>query len=88
MMDTKINRLIKESGLKKEYIAFKVEVSIYTLRNWRLGASYPNINQANKLKEVLKLDSILKVNQNSRGSGHENSRPQDKKINLYHPLCL
>ena len=57
-METKINKLIKESGLKKEYIAFKVDVSIYTLANWRKGKSYPNIHQANKLKEILKLNHI------------------------------
>ena len=32
-------------------------------------------------------DKVLKVNQNSRAGGHENSRPQDKKIIPYHPLC-
>lgn len=34
------------------------------------------------------LDLALKVNQNSRGSGHENSRPQDKKITPYRLLSI
>lgn len=37
---------------------------------------------------TLNEDKGLKVNQNSRVSGHENSRPQDKKITPYHLLCL
>jgi hypothetical protein len=40
-----------------------------------------------EVKENGPMVLILKVNQNSTACGHENSRPQHKKIALYHPLC-
>jgi DNA-binding XRE family transcriptional regulator len=57
-METKLNRLIKESGKKKEYIAWKVGVSIYTLTNWCRGTTYPNLRDAYMLKQVLNIKSI------------------------------
>lgn len=55
---TKLNELIKESGLKKEYIAKNVGVSIWTITNWCKGVTWPTLQQALKLKDILRLDSI------------------------------
>jgi len=57
-MMTKLNKLIKESGLKKIYIAEKLDVNLNTITNWVKGYSQPDINQAQKLKEILNLKSI------------------------------
>jgi transcriptional regulator with XRE-family HTH domain len=57
-MNSRINELIKISGYKKEYIAQKMEVSIYTITNWCKGYTSPTLEQAQKLKEVLGLKSI------------------------------
>lgn len=57
-MTTNLNVLIKKSGYKKEFIAQQTKVSIYTITNWCTGKTSPNIIQAQKLKEVLGLESI------------------------------
>ncbi|MCL4415257.1 MAG: helix-turn-helix domain-containing protein [Actinobacteria bacterium] len=54
----KLNELIKKSGYQKEYIAKKMGVSIYTISHWVNGKTSPTLNQAQKLKEILNLDSI------------------------------
>lgn len=57
-MSTNLNEIIKHSGLKKEYIAKQMKVSIYTITNWVKGYTSPTIIQAQKLKEILNLKSI------------------------------
>lgn len=57
-MMTKLNKLIKESGLKKKYIAEKLDVNLNTITNWVKGISKPDISQAKQLKEILNLNSI------------------------------
>jgi len=42
-MMTKLNKLIKESGLKKIYIAEKLDVNLNTITNWVKGYSQPDI---------------------------------------------
>ena len=55
---TKLNELIKDSGLKKRYIAGKLGVNLNTISNWVKGTTYPNSNQLVKLKQILNLKSI------------------------------
>ena len=57
-MKTKINKKMLKSGYKKEHIAKYVGVSIFTITSWCKGHTYPTIKQAQKLKEILGLDSI------------------------------
>jgi len=53
-----LNELIKQSGLKKKHIAKKMSVSVFTINNWVNGHTSPTIKQAQKLKEILNLESI------------------------------
>jgi DNA-binding XRE family transcriptional regulator len=57
-MTTNLNLLIKKSGYKKEKIAEFLDVSIWTITNWCKGYTSPTLEQAQKLKEVLNLQSI------------------------------
>ena len=53
-----MNILIKDSGLKKKHIAFLMGIHINTLSNWCREVTYPNLKQAQKLKEILKVKHI------------------------------
>jgi len=48
-----IDEIIKESGLKNEYIARKVGVSVRTLYKWRKNETIPRLDQAIKLANLL-----------------------------------
>ena len=58
MVKTELAKRIKESGLKKDSIAERMEVSIFTITNWCSGSTYPNLEQARKLKYILNLKYI------------------------------
>lgn len=49
----KVNQLIVEKGLVKKFVANKLEVSENTLRNWDAGKSFPRLDQAVKLADLL-----------------------------------
>ena len=53
-----LSKLIDRSGLKKTFIAKRVGVTKQTISNWVMGRYSPNIIEAQKLKEILGLDSI------------------------------
>lgn len=55
-MRLKIDEAIKESGLKKGYIADKLNVSHDTLTHWCKNRSYPRLDQAVKLADILQRD--------------------------------
>lgn len=57
-MVTLLNELIKESGLKKRFIAEKLGVNLNTITSWVKGTTNPNIDQLIKLKEILHLKSL------------------------------
>jgi DNA-binding XRE family transcriptional regulator len=53
MLISKIGELINNSGLKRKYIANKLEVTYQTLSNWCAGSSFPNMITAFKLSRLL-----------------------------------
>ena len=57
-----INERIKESGLKKSYIAMQMNVSKDTLTNWVNGRSMIKLDHAVELAELLgcKVDDLYK----------------------------
>ena len=57
-MNTRIGKIIKDSEFSQEYIAYRVVVSIFTIKNWINGLTYPDIDKAYKLKNVLGLRSV------------------------------
>jgi len=63
-INTKIGQKIKDSGLSQEYISYKVGISIFTLKNWIRGFTYPDIDKAKKLVEILGLKSIDELTEN------------------------
>lgn len=52
-MKSNIGRLIEESGLKKRYIAKQVGVNENTITNWIKGRSYPALDKAVLLANLL-----------------------------------
>lgn len=54
----KLNKIIENSGLKKQFIAKKVGVTKQTISNWVLGKYLPNVIQAQKLSKILGLNNI------------------------------
>jgi transcriptional regulator with XRE-family HTH domain len=61
----KIKELIKKSGLSQKYISKIIGISRFTLSNWAIGKTSPTLEQAQKLKEVLNLNSIDELVNNS-----------------------
>jgi len=53
-----LKQLIEEKGFTQTHLAKKLNVTKQTLTNWCKGYTSPNIIQAQKLKEVLGLNSI------------------------------
>jgi len=49
----KLSEIIKESGLKKGYIANKLGISVPTLQRYIEGINYPNAEIAHKLSNLL-----------------------------------
>lgn len=54
MLNSNIERLIKESGLKKKFIAGKLEVSVPQLRNYETGKSLIPIDKGFTLADLLR----------------------------------
>lgn len=48
-----IEELIKDSGMKKRFIADKIGVNENTLNNWCKNRSVPKLDQAVQLAEIL-----------------------------------
>jgi len=57
-MPTNLKEIIKVKGYRKDYISKLMNVSLHTLNNWIRGYTSPTLEQAQKLKEVLNLNSI------------------------------
>lgn len=49
----RLRRLRKNKGLTQEELAFKVEISLMTLRRWENGNSTPRTEEVRKLAEAL-----------------------------------
>lgn len=58
MIRCRLEDLIRESGLKKEFIANKLGISYRQLRNYELQISYIPMDKAYILKDILKLDKV------------------------------
>ncbi|MFE3973204.1 MULTISPECIES: helix-turn-helix transcriptional regulator [unclassified Peribacillus] len=52
-MRCKIEELVKQSGLRKDYIANELGISTRQLRNYELNRSYPPIDKAYLLADLL-----------------------------------
>ncbi|MGG1679874.1 helix-turn-helix transcriptional regulator [Neobacillus sp. NRS-1170] len=59
-MKSRLNELIEQSGYLKKYIAKEVGVTPTQLSNWIAGRSYPPLDKAYKLAELLncKVDEL------------------------------
>ncbi|WP_200415928.1 helix-turn-helix transcriptional regulator [Virgibacillus salexigens] len=55
-MKSLIGERIQASGLKQRYIAKEIGVNENTVRNWMNGNSFPRLNQAVKLADILKCE--------------------------------
>lgn len=51
-----IDELIESSGLKHEFIAKKIGVSSRTLYSWRKGKTFPRLDKAVELADLLNVD--------------------------------
>lgn len=62
MLEPRIEELIKRSGLKKGFIADKLEITVRQLRKYEKGDSFIPINKAYILAELLgvKVDDLYK----------------------------
>lgn len=54
----RLEELIRESGLRKDFIANKLEISTRQLRNYELQKSYIPMDKAYILKELLNLEKV------------------------------
>ncbi len=65
-MKSRIGILIDESPYKNEYIRKYMDVSRNTLSNWRSGKTYPTIDKAFKLADLLgvKVDDLYETKGN------------------------
>jgi putative transcriptional regulator len=52
-MESQIGELVQESGLKKIYIAKQLEVTREQVSRWVSGKSYPRLDKAFELAELL-----------------------------------
>jgi len=61
-MNSRIGELIEEKGYKKKFIAEKLQVTPTQLSNWISGRSYPTMEKAFKLADILecKVDDLYK----------------------------
>ena len=55
-MQLVIDELIESSGLKHEFIAKKIGVSSRTLYSWRKGKTFPRLDKAVELADLLNVD--------------------------------
>jgi hypothetical protein len=58
MLRCRLEELIKNSGLKKEFIANKLGISTRQLRNYEVQISYIPMDKAYLLKDVLRLEKL------------------------------
>lgn len=58
MLRCRLEEFIKESGLRKDYIAAKLEISTRQLRNYELQKSYIPMDKAYILKDLLRLEKV------------------------------
>lgn len=54
----RLEELIKESGLRKDFIAGRLEISTRQLRNYELQKSYIPMDKAYLLAEILGLEKV------------------------------
>jgi hypothetical protein len=54
----RLEELIKESGLRKDYIADKLQISTRQLRNYELQVSYIPMDKGYILKRILRLEKV------------------------------
>jgi DNA-binding XRE family transcriptional regulator len=64
-----IDELIKKRGIQKKFIAEKLNVDPDTITNWCKNRSFPKLDQAVKLADLLNCDIkdlyTIQANQNS-----------------------
>jgi putative transcriptional regulator len=63
MIKPRIGELIKQSGYTRRYIAEKIGVTPKQLSNYVVGRSYPTVEKAFKLAELLgvKVDDLYEI---------------------------
>lgn len=54
----RLEELIKQTGLRKDYIAKKLEISTRQLRNYELQKSYIPMDKAYFLADILGLEKV------------------------------
>jgi predicted transcriptional regulator len=68
----RLEELIKESGLRKDYIANELEISTRQLRNYELQKSYIPMDKAYILKDLLKLEKLDDLYEQEEELEHNN----------------
>lgn len=56
MLISRIGELIRVSKYRREYIIKKLEITQNTLSNWCVGKTYPTIDKAYILADLLEVD--------------------------------
>jgi putative transcriptional regulator len=56
MLTSNIGKLLRVSKYRREYILKELGISKNTLSNWCSGNTYPTIDKAYKLAELLEVD--------------------------------
>ena len=56
MLKSKIGMLLRTSKYRREFIQKELDISANTLSNWVSGKTYPTIDKAFKLAELLEVD--------------------------------
>lgn len=56
MLKSRIGELLRVSKYRREYIIKELEISQNTLSNWCTGKTYPTIDKAFKLAEMLEVN--------------------------------
>ncbi|MDY0396751.1 helix-turn-helix transcriptional regulator [Virgibacillus halophilus] len=61
-----IGELIEKSGLKKKYICEQLQITRHTLKNWIEGKTFPRLDQAVQLADLLqcKVDDLYERDSN------------------------
>lgn len=56
MIKSRIGILLRSSKFRREFIQKELDISANTLTNWVTGKTYPPIDKAFKLAELLEVD--------------------------------
>ncbi|MCJ7840489.1 helix-turn-helix domain-containing protein [Lederbergia sp. NSJ-179] len=56
MLKSRIGSLLRTSKYRREYIQSVLGVSANTLSNWSVGKTYPTMDKAYKLADLLEVD--------------------------------